>query len=112
MPATAMTDQSAARRGNGTRRSRMIGRRTAIAMASRIAAKLTGGRSRNPILMNSQTLLQIRQVSHQSAIVTAAGLLETPATNALTQRPRRTRRTYGYVLRELCALRAMSYVAG
>src|SRR3954467_12455519 len=115
MPATAIIDQSAARRGSGTRRSRMIGSKTAIAIASRMAAKLTGGRSRNPILMNSQTLLQIKQVSHQSAIVTAAWLLETPATNALTQRPRRTRRTYGYVLCELCelcGLGAMSYVAG
>src|SRR3954471_16731749 len=76
MPATAIIDQSAARRGSGTRRSRMIGSKTAIAIASRIAAKLTGGRSRNPILMNSQTLLQIRQVSHQSAIVIGAGYLK------------------------------------
>src|SRR3954452_22517464 len=70
MPATEIIDQSAARRGSGTRRSRMIGRKTAIAIASRIAAKLTGGRSRNPILMNSQTLLQIRHVTHQRTIVT------------------------------------------
>src|SRR3954466_5000339 len=70
MPATAIIDQSAARRGSGTRRSRMIGRKTAIAIASRTAAKLTGGRSRNPILMNSQTLLQIRHVTHQRTIVT------------------------------------------
>src|SRR3954466_11816423 len=70
MPATAIIDQSAARRGSGTRRSRMIGRKTAIAIASRTAAKLTGGRSRSPILMNSQTLLQIRHVTHQRTIVT------------------------------------------
>src|SRR3954467_6917479 len=112
MPATAIIDQSSARRGSGTRRTRMMGSKTAIAIASRIAAKLTGGRSRNPILMNSQTLLQIKQVSHQSAIVTGCGLFETPATHALTQSPRRTRRTFGYVLCELCGLRAKSYVAG
>src|SRR3954454_21214726 len=70
MPATAIIDQSAARRGSGTRRSRMIGSKTAIAIASRMAAKLTGGKARNPILMNSHTLLQIRHVTHQRTIVT------------------------------------------
>ena len=50
----------------------MMGRKTAIAIASRMAAKLTGGRSRSPILMNSQTLLQIRHVTHHQARVLSA----------------------------------------
>jgi len=50
----------------------MIGRKTAIAIASRMAAKLTGGRSRSPILMNSQTLLQIRHVTHHQKRVLSA----------------------------------------
>ena len=69
MPATPMTYQSRACRGSGTRRIARIGRKTAIATTSRIAAKLTGGRSRSPSLMNSQTLLQIRHVTHQRTSV-------------------------------------------
>ena len=49
-----------------------MGRKTAIATSSRIAAKLTGGRSRSPILMNSQTLLQIRHVTHHQTRVLGA----------------------------------------
>src|SRR3954468_7692149 len=69
MPATASTYQSRAARGSGTRRQARTGRMIASATTSRTAAKVTGGRSRSPILMNSHTLLQIKQVTHQTTRV-------------------------------------------
>lgn len=68
-----MSRQSRASLGRGVRAARVTGTMTRIAIARRIAAKLTGGTSRTPILMNSQTVLQMRHVMIQT-IATREGM--------------------------------------
>ena len=58
--------RSRALRGKGILRAAMIGSKTVTAIKSLIAAKLMGGRSRKPSLMNNQTVLQIRHVIIQT----------------------------------------------
>src|SRR5690349_4515181 len=58
-PVNAMNDQSAAFRGTGNRRTATMHVSTNAAMMNRMPAKLTGGRSRRPILMKSQVEPQI-----------------------------------------------------
>ena len=62
-PVLRTTTHSDRPRGQGVRRSTITGNSTASAIAIRYTANAAGGTSRTPSLMNSQTVLQIAQVS-------------------------------------------------
>ncbi len=66
-PVTPTSSQSRRARGSGRPCTAITGSSTSRAMISRALAKVAGGTSLTPILMQSHTLLHSRQVTHHTA---------------------------------------------